>query len=123
MALAPEIASFGDGNHEVGESGLAISGGGFGAFPGTVWMYQNANRSGLSDQLTVGGAWNDLAIAGIEIPASPNNSAGTVYLFVEREDLAWSQAFAFTLSAAGGATGNLAPIAVFMQRRRVLLLS
>lgn len=98
MALAPEIASFGDGDHAGGETGLTITGGGFGAFPGSAWIYQNADRTGLSDQLTVG-TWNDIELTGVEIPASPNNSPGTVYLFVEREDLAWSQAFAFTLSA------------------------
>lgn len=98
MALAPEISSFGDGDHEEGETGLTIDGGGFGAFPGSVWMYENADRSGLSDELTVG-AWNDIQLTGVAIPASPNNSAGTVYLFVEREDLAWSQGFEFTLSA------------------------
>lgn len=101
MALAPEIASFGDGNHEEGETGLAITGGGFGAFAGSAWIYQNADRTGLSDQLTVG-TWNDIQLSGVEIPASPNNATGTVYLFVQREDLAWSQGFAFTLSEAGG---------------------
>lgn len=97
MALAPEISSFGDGNHQEGATGLTISGGGFGAFPGSAWIYQNADRTGLADQLTVG-AWNDIEISGVEIPANPNNDPGTVYLFVEREDLAWSQGFAFTLS-------------------------
>lgn len=95
---APDITSFGDGSHEVGETGLSILGAGFGAFPGSVWMYQNSDHTGLSDQLTVG-AWDDLTIAGVSIPASTNNSAGTVYLFVEREDLALSQAFEFTLAA------------------------
>lgn len=102
MALAPEIASFGDGNHEEGETGLTASGGGYGAFPGRVLMTQNADGSGLVDVLTVNGAWSDIEIAGIDIPASPNNAAGTVYLIVEREDLAWSQGFAFTLAEAGG---------------------
>jgi hypothetical protein len=97
MALAPEISSFGDGDHEEGETGLAIDGGGFGAFPGSAWMYQNADRSGLADELTVG-AWNDIQLSGVEIPASPNNSPGTVYLFVQRDDLAWSQGLEFTLT-------------------------
>jgi hypothetical protein len=100
VALAPEIASFGDGTHDEGETGLSILGGGFGAFPGSAWIYENADRSGLSDELVVG-AWNDIALTGVEIPAVPNNAAGTVYLFVQREDLAWSQGFAFTLGAGG----------------------
>lgn len=97
MALAPEISAFGDGGHEEGETDLTIDGGGFGAFPGSAWMYQNADRTGLADELTVG-AWNDIQLTGVEIPAAPNNSPGTVYLFVEREDLAWSQGFEFTLT-------------------------
>lgn len=97
MALAPEISSFGDEDHEEGETGLTIDGGGFGAFPGSAWMYENADRSGLADQLTVG-AWNDIRLSGVAIPSTPNNSPGTVYLFVQREDLAWSQGFSFTLS-------------------------
>lgn len=99
MALAPEISSFGDEDHEEGESDLAIDGGGFGAFPGSAWMYQNADRTGLADELTVG-VWNDIQLTGVEIPATPNNAPGTVYLFVQREDLAWSQGFIFTLSDA-----------------------
>lgn len=102
MALAPEISAFGDGNHEEGESGLTVDGGGFGAFPGSVWMFQNADGSGAADELTVAGAWNDIQIAGVAIPAAPNNAPGTVYLRVLREDLAWSQGFAFSLSASGG---------------------
>lgn len=98
MALAPEISAFGDGNHEEGETGLTIDGGGFGAFPGSAWMYANDDLTGAADQLTVG-AWNDIQLTGVEIPAAPNNSAGTVYLFVQREDLAWSQGFEFTLAA------------------------
>lgn len=97
MSLAPEISAFGDGTHDAGETGLAINGGGYGAFPGEVWMFENADRSGAADQLTVGGSWDDIQLSGIEIPASPNNAAGTVYLMVMREDLAWSNAFEFTL--------------------------
>lgn len=101
MALAPEIASFGDGSHQQGETGLTINGGGFGAFAGRVLMCQNADGTGLLDILTVNGPWNDIEIAGIDIPASPNNAAGTVYAIVEREDLAWSQGFQFTLTSLG----------------------
>lgn len=106
MALAPEISAFGDGDHEEGATGLTIDGGGFGAFPGSVWMYANADLTGAADQLTVG-AWNDIQLTGVEIPASPNNSAGTVYLFVQREDLAWSQGFEFTLSS-----GDVTPVVI-----------
>ncbi|KKL78224.1 hypothetical protein LCGC14_2026990 [marine sediment metagenome] len=93
---APEVSAFGDGEHQFGETGLTIDGGGFGAFPGAAWIYENADRTGLTDQLTIG-AWNDIEFTGVEIPASPNNGPGTRYLFVQREDLAWSQALAFTL--------------------------
>lgn len=114
MALAPEIASFGDASHEEGETNLSVLGGGFGAFPGRVLMCQNADGSGLVDVLVISGAWSDIAISGIEIPASPNNATGTVYLIVEREDLAWSQGFAFTLVAAGGGGVVLVPRGGFM---------
>jgi hypothetical protein len=97
MPLAPEISAFGDGDHETGETGLTIDGGGFGAFPGFVWIYQNEDRTGSTDQL-IPGAWNDIQISMISIPSSVNNQAGTRYLFVQREDLAWSQGFGFTLS-------------------------
>ena len=102
MALAPEISAFGDGSHEEGETGLTVDGGGFGAFPGSVWMFENADGSGAADELTVAGAWNDIQIAGVEIPAAPNNAPGTVYLRVLHENLAWSQGFQFSLSASGG---------------------
>lgn len=93
---APEILAFGDGDHEAGETGLTIDGGGFGAFPGSAWIYENANRTGDADELTIA-AWNDIELSGVEIPGSPNNATGTRYLFVQREDLAWSQGFSFTL--------------------------
>ena len=95
---APEISAFGDGTHDAGETGLTVDGGGFGAFPGSLWIYENANRTGNADQLTIG-TWNDIGLTGVEIPASPNNSNGTLYLFVQREDLAWSQGFSFTLGS------------------------
>jgi hypothetical protein len=96
MALAPEIAAFGDGEHAIGETGLTISGGGFGAFPGIVWMFENADGSGEADELDIV-SWNDIAIA-VDIPETLNNAPGTVYLVVEREDLAWSLPFEFTLT-------------------------
>lgn len=108
MSLAPEISAFGDGSHEAGEGGLAVDGGGFGAFPGSAWIYQNTDRSGQADQLTVG-AWNDIQLSGVALPASPNNSAGIVYLFVQREDLAWSQGFEFTLVGEGESVTILPP--------------
>jgi hypothetical protein len=97
---APEVNAFGDGAHNAGETGLTIGGGGFGAFPGSAWIYENSDRTGVSDQLTVLG-WNDIELSGVDIPASPANSSGTRYLFLQREDLAWSNAFAFTLTAGG----------------------
>lgn len=99
---APEITAFGDGNHEPGATGLSVAGGGLGAFPGSLWMFENADGSGAADELTVGG-WTDMALTGVEIPASPNNAEGTVYLRVQREDLAWSFPFQFTLGGAASA--------------------
>jgi len=97
---APELSAFGDGSHVSGETGLTVEGGGFGAFPGSLWIYENADRTGDADELTVGD-WNDIELSGVEIPGSLNNAAGTRYLFLEREDLAWSQGLAFTLALAG----------------------
>ena len=102
---APEVSAFGDGEHQFGETGLTIDGGGFGAFPGAAWIYENADRTGLTDQLTIG-TWNDIQFSGVDIPGSPNNSPGTRYLFVQREDLAWSQAFAFAFAFATAMSVN-----------------
>ena len=108
---APEISAFGDGVHEIGEAGLTIDGGGFGAFPGSAWLYANSDRSGAADQLTIG-AWNDIQFTGVEIPDPANNTAGTRFLFVQREDLAWSQGFSITLGAAAG-SGDMATVIAF----------
>jgi len=102
---APGIAAFGDGSHAPGASGLAVQGGGFGAFPGHVWIYQNADRTGNADELTVT-AWNGVE-ATVTIPGSLTNTAGTRYLFLQRSDLAWSNAFAFTLESASGINGSV----------------
>lgn len=102
MPLAPEISNFGDEDHNSGETGLTIDGGGFGAFPGEAWIYQNSDRTGNADQLTVD-TWNDIELSGVDIPSSLNNSSGTVYLFVMREDLAWSQGYSFTLTVTSTA--------------------
>lgn len=99
---SPSIVSFGDGDHAVGESGLSVAGAGFGPFPGSLWIYENADRTGNADELTVG-TWNDMVVGGIAIPSSLNNTTGTRYLFLQRADLAWSFPFAFTLSVASGA--------------------
>lgn len=107
---APDISAFGDGSHDLGETGLTVDGGGFGAFPGSLWIYENANRTGAADELTIG-AWNDLQVTGVEIPASPNNVAGTRYLFLQREDLAWSQGFEFTLQSSAGVSGDISEAA------------
>lgn len=94
-----EIQSFGDNSHEKGESGLTIIGAGYGAFPGSAWMYQNINRTGFADQLLLT-TWNDLIIGGVGIPLVPNNATGPVFLFVQHEDLIWSDGFAFTLTSS-----------------------
>lgn len=102
---APGIAAFGDGSHAPGATGVAVQGGGFGAFPGHIWIYQNADRTGNADELTVT-AWNGVE-ATVTIPGSLSNTAGTRYLFLQRSDLAWSNAFAFTLEAGAGINGSL----------------
>jgi hypothetical protein len=96
---APGVSAFGDGSHESGATGLTINGGNFGAFPGSAWIFANSDGSGAADELVVGD-WGDLVLTGVEIPSSLNNVAGTKYLRVQREDLAWSNSFSFTLSIA-----------------------
>lgn len=95
---APSIVSFGDGDHEAGETGLVIAGANFGAFAGSAWIYENADLTGTTDELTIQ-SWADLSVT-VDIPASLNNTTGTRYLFLQREDLAWSFPFSFTLSEA-----------------------
>jgi hypothetical protein len=112
---APEVSAFGDGSHAPGTTGITVDGGGFGAFPGSVWIYQNADLSGLADQLAVV-SWNDIQLT-VDIPGSLNNGAGTRYLFVQREDLAWSNALAFTLQALGSETGSRTDTAVAADAR------
>lgn len=99
--VAPLITDFGDEDHDLGETGLAVAG--FDFFPGVaeqgeLWMFENADRSGAADQLTIGTHSNN-SIPDVEIPASPNNSAGTVYLAFRRGgDQAWSNSYSFTLA-------------------------
>ena len=115
---APFISNFGDEDHEEGEVGLVVDGFDFGFFEGEVWMYQNANRSGSSDQLTLT-TWSDLSITGVAIPAVPNTAAGAVFLFVERfGDNAWALAYSFTLTAAGGGGGDVGGVSYHNRRRR-----
>lgn len=101
MPLSPSITNFGDESHQEGESGLTIDGAGFGPFAGEVWMYASSDRTGAADQLTQSG-WNDMQITGVSIPGTPNNSPGTVHLFVKRTDLAWSFPYPFTLTSSLG---------------------
>jgi hypothetical protein len=103
MAGNPFIQSFGDDNHELGETGLVVNGQDFGLFAGALWMFANADRTGLSDQLTVG-AWSENQLTGVEIPPVPNNAPGTVYLGLQTENLDWSTpvfAYPFTLTDPG----------------------
>ena len=100
---APEVSSFGDGSHAPGASGILVDGAGFG-HAGNVWIYANGDLTGAADQLTVTN-WNDAQIT-VTIPGSLTNTAGTRYLFVEREDSAWSNPQAFTLES-GATTGAL----------------
>lgn len=104
---APVISNFGDENHEEGETGLTVSGFQFSHFAGELWMHQNNSVAspGNTDQLTVG-TWADMQLSGVEIPASPNNATGTVFLFVKTENDEWSLPYTFTLSAAGGGGGG-----------------
>lgn len=96
---APVISDFGDEEHASGEAGLTVDGFQFSHFPGELWMFQNANRTGDADELTVG-AWGDMQLTGVEIPAAPNNSDGTVYLFLKTENNEWSLPYEFTLGTA-----------------------
>lgn len=101
MPLAPSIVSFGDDSHGRGETGLTVTGAGFGPFQistGGLWMYENSDRTGQSDALTVE-TWGDMTLSNVSIPGTTNNASGTVYLFVQRSDLAWSQPHTFTLEA------------------------
>ena len=96
---APVVADFGDESHTAGETGLTIDGFQFSHFAGAAWMYENANRTGDSDELTVG-TWGDMQLTGVEIPGVPNNANGTVFLFVRTENMEWSLPYEFTLGAA-----------------------
>ena len=98
---APSIVAFGDADHNSGETGLVADVAGAGPFPGSLWIYENADRTGAADQLTVG-AWNSAQLTGISIPFVPNNTGGTRFLFLQRADLAWSLGFPFTLNIVGG---------------------
>jgi len=92
---SPFITNFGDEAHEFGETGLIVDGQDFGFFPGELWMFENADRTGAADQLTVG-TWGEQRLTGVAIPASPNNSEGVVFLAVLTENMDWSSpAFPF----------------------------
>lgn len=112
---APNIESVGGGSYAQGDSGIPMNGGGFGPSPGTIWLYANSNRTGAADQLSFL-LWTDTAISGVSIPASTNNATGTVYAFIQREDLAWSAPFTLTLTAAA-APGARAAMVVMWRRR------
>jgi len=102
--VAPNITDFGDESHEEGETGLIVDGFNFGFFLGEVWMFANADRSGLSDDLSTGIAWGEMRITGVDIPAVPNNALGAVFLAVKTLDNEWSSPafpYPFTLVAAG----------------------
>ena len=103
MPLGPDISNFGDESHEPGELALTIQGGGFGAFPGGAWIYENDDRTGNADELVVG-TWNDLELGSVSIPESLNNTAGTRFLFVQHENLAWSPPYTFTLESVAVAS-------------------
>ena len=113
---APFITNFGDEAHDPGETGLTIDGQDFGFFPGQAWMYATSSRTGAADQLTVG-TWTEQQLTGVEIPASPNNAEGTVYLFVQNENLDWSFPYAFTLGTP------VAPTITIMAKNRKMVLN
>lgn len=98
MPLAPEVSAFGDGNLRIGQTGITLTGGGFGAFPGSVWISGGINRTGNLQQCPISGNWNDIEITGIRIPPTSSVGPGTRYVQLRREDLAWSQSLAFTLT-------------------------
>lgn len=104
---APFIRSLSDSTPEEGQTGITILGGDFGFWLGEVWMFQNADGSGLSDQLTIAGGqadWGDMGVTNVAIPAAPNNNPGTVYIAIKTSGNEWSiPAFPFpvTLVEAG----------------------
>jgi len=101
----PAITAFGDGSHAPGASGVDIVGGNFGAFPLGVSIFQNEDRTGAVDALTVNSA-SDLLI-NVDIPSSLNNSAGTRFVAVqlENEDLSFSFPFTLEGEAVPGGAG------------------
>ncbi len=113
---APVVIDFGDEAHDSGETGLTIDGFQFGFFSGAAWMFQNANRTGASDQLTVG-TWTDMQLTGVAIPGSPTNATGTVFLFVRTENLEWSLPYEFTMTIVGGGQRRLRMAAIIHHRR------
>jgi hypothetical protein len=99
---APVITAFGDADHSAGETGLTVDGLGFDPFAdsGNLWIFENndPNNPGLQDQLTFSGG-HDQQLTGVEIPAVLNNVTGPAFLFFERIDGAFSDGFAFDLTA------------------------
>jgi hypothetical protein len=97
--VAAQIESFGDAQHQHGEGGLTVSGIDFGTFPGRLWIFENADLSGASDEITPASAadWDDFEIRNVEIPAAPVVPDGTRYLVVEDAFAAFSFPFPFQL--------------------------
>lgn len=112
----PIIEDFGDEDHEVDETGLTLDGINFGV-SGEVWVFQNDSVSspGLTDQLTVSGAWADGRIAGVVMDVV-NNSPGAVFVFVKNDTEEWSPGYPFTLSAAGGGGTDVAALGRYRHR-------
>ncbi len=119
--LIPSITNFGDESHNKGETGLVIEGAGLGPFPGKIFIYANSDRSGAQDQIVPTGGWSDMRVAGVDMPASPNNATGTVYLFIERSDLTMSLPYQFTLLSTAAPPVVVTGVSVFQvnfRRRR-----
>lgn len=114
---APVVSDFGDESHDPGATGLTINGFQFSHFPGEAWMYENADRTGNADQLTVT-TWADMILTGVEIPAAPNNAEGTVYLFVKTENNEWSLPYEFTLGTPAPAPAAAATTPAGVRRSR-----
>ena len=118
--MTPELLTFGDGDHQIGESAVIITGLHFGVFPGNlgaVWISDNADigAAGNTDKITTFNSWGNQYID-FDMPDPMNNTPGARFAFVLNDTGDWSFTFPFTLSAAAAAgSGGLYS---FINRRR-----
>jgi hypothetical protein len=85
-----------------GATGLLLNWVHFGIDTGQLYLYQNADFTGLSDTMTIT-AQSDTQLT-FSVPAALNNSQGTVYLMYRRGDGQWLQPWPATLEAGDSPT-------------------